>query len=162
MNNLIKKIRQIIKEEMDLQADFGDSDKARRGIIALSKGLIPNKDLKVIDFQFGSIEPEETGSYDQEGEIDIKYVFEGTVFKVNIYASGEFYYTYNDASFKGSYDSPPDPGEEEIEPENIYYDEDEIEVIDDQGNKFEFNVSDLTPTFKKDLGRFLFDYYDPS
>ena len=48
MDNLRKIIRDLIKEESDLQMDFGDKDKARRGLIALSKGLIPSNEIERI------------------------------------------------------------------------------------------------------------------
>jgi len=155
-----KVIRKIIKESVEelqgLQMDFGDPDKAKRGIIALSKGIISPKDIKV-DFNLGSEDPYETGNYTQEGEVELVYQFEGVTYDTIVQITADFYFT--EASFKGDYMQPEDP--DEYEAEEVNYDEDEIIIGDEEKNEYDIQVSDLGPNFKRDFEKFLFDYYDP-
>jgi hypothetical protein len=153
-------IRKIIKESEEesekLQMEFGDIEKAKRGIIALSKGIIPSSDYKV-KFSLGSQDPYETGSYSQEGEVELNYSFEGVKYDTIISITADFY--FKQADFQGDYWQPAD--EDEYEAEEIFYDEDEIIIGDEERNEYDIQVSDLGPNFKRDLEKFLFDYYDP-
>jgi hypothetical protein len=155
-----KVIRKIIKESDEelqgLQMDFGDPDKARRGIIALSKGIIPPSDVKV-KFLLGSQEPDESGSYTKEGEVELLYNFEGVKYDTIVSITADYY--FSQARFKGDYWQPEDP--DDYEAEGINFNDEEIIIGDDERNDYEFNVSELGPNFTRDLEEFLLDYWDP-
>ena len=156
MNNIRKLIKKLIKEEIELQTDFGNPDKAKRSIIAFSKGLISKSDFKV-KFLLISVDPEETGTYYQEGQVEIEYLFEGTKYNTILEIEGEFYFT--EASFKGDYWQPEDPNE--YEAVDLQLKQEDITISDEERNDYEFLFSNLGPNFGKELSEFLLDYYDP-
>ncbi|MCE2742333.1 MAG: hypothetical protein LW701_01955 [Fluviicola sp.] len=155
--DLRKIVRQIIKEEaesQELQTDFGDKDKARRALIALSKGLIPDQEIKVQ----GSLSPEypdESGHYSEDGEVEIEYSFEGSKYLLILSITGDYYYK---EGFGGDYWQPPDEGE--WSDEDITLNDDEFSVGDQDDNEYNFNVDELGSTFKRDMEKFLLGFYD--
>jgi len=157
MDNLRKIIRDLIKEESDLQMDFGDKDKARRGLIALSKGLIPSNEIKRIKGNLDETYRDEDGHYDEAGEVEIEYVFEHTKYDIVIAITGSYYYK---AGWGGDYNNPPD--HDTFEDEEITVDDDDFVLGDDERNEYEFHASELGPSFHKDMESFLVDYYDAS
>jgi hypothetical protein len=157
MDNLRKIIRDLIKEESDLQMDFGDKDKARRGLIALSKGLIPSNEIKRIKGNLDETDRDEDGHYDEAGEVEIEYVFEHTKYDIAIAITGSYYYK---AGWGGDYNNPPD--HDTFEDEEITVDDDDFILGDDERNEYEFHASELGPSFHKDMESFLVDYYDVS
>ena len=157
MDKLRKIIRDLIKEESDLQMDFGDKDKARRGLIALSKGLITYNDIKKIKGDLDEAYRDEDGHYDENGEVEIEYFFEGTKYDIIIDIIGSYYYK---AGWEGDYNNPPD--HDTFEDEEITVDDDDFILGDDERNEYEFHASELGPSFYQDLGSFLVNYYDAS
>jgi hypothetical protein len=156
MDKLRKIIRDLIKEESDLQMDFGDKDKARRALIALSKNQIPANDRKV-DGRLSDAYRDEDGHYDEDGDIEIEFYFEGIKFNTIINVTGSYYYK---KGWGGDYMQPPD--EDMYEDEEITINDDEITVGDDDDHEYDFNNSELGPNFQKDMESFLLNYYDAS
>ena len=156
MDKLRKIIRELIKEESDLQMDFGDKDKARRALIALSKNQIPKNDRK-IDGRLGEVYRDEDGHYSEDGEIEIEFYFEGTRFNTIIEVVGSYYYK---KGWGGDYMQPPD--EDTYEDEEIELTNDDITIGDDDDHEYDFNNSELGQSFQKDMESFLVNYYDAS
>lgn len=156
MDKLRKIIRDLIKEESELQMDFGDKDKARRALIALSKDIIPANDIS-ISGTLGEAPRDEDGHFSEEGEVEIEFNFEGTKFNTIIDLIGSYYYK---EGWGGDYYNPPDS--DSFEDEEIDVQNDDFIVSDNDDHEYEFNISELGPTFRKDMNSFLLDYYDAS
>lgn len=158
MDNLRNIIRQIIKEESEFQTDFGDKEKAKKALISLSKGLIPINDISTLHGKLSDDFPEEeSGSYTQEGEIEIIFNFEGEKYTTIFDIEGSYYYR---EGWGGDYMQPADPGEYSDEEVNFYADE--IMISDQDDNEYDFTISEFGPNFRTDLEKFLIDFYDPS
>lgn len=157
MDNLRKIIRQIIKEESEFQNDFGDKENARKALISLSKGLIPISDIITLNSNLSNNFPEESGSYSQDGEVEIIFNFEGVKYDVIFNVEGSYYYR---EGWGGDYMQPADPGE--YSDEEITFNEDEIIVGDQNDNEYEFSINELGSNFRNDLEKFLVDFYNPS
>lgn len=158
MDNLRKIIRQIIKEESEFQTDFGDREKAKKALISLSKGLIPLNDISTLHGKLSDDFPEEeSGSYSQDGEVEIIFNFEGIKYSVIFDVEGSYYYR---EGWGGDYMQPADPGD--YSDEKINFNEDEILVGDQDNNEYEFSINDLGSNFRTDLEKFLIDFYNPS
>lgn len=158
--DLRKIVRQIIKEEIEsqeLQSEFGDKDKARRGLIALSKDLIPDGDIKNLKGSLNPEYPEESGHYSEDGEVEITYNFEGSTYTIIMSITGDYYYK---EGFGGDYWQPPDEGE--WSDEEIHLNDDEFIVGDEEDNEYEFDIKELGPKFGIDMEKFLLGYYDAS
>jgi len=161
MDKLRKIIRDLIKEESDLQMDFGDKDKARRGLIALSKGLITGDHLKYLKSSLDDVDLDETGSKSSDGEVEIFYVFEDVEYNVDINVTGEFYFTKGSSGHWGSsIDDSQAPDPDDYEDEEVLLNDEEIILSDDDDNEYEFHVSELGPDFVKNMEEFLTNYYD--
>jgi len=154
-----KIIRDIIKEEY--QTEFGDKDKARRGLIALSKGLITGDHLKYLKGSLGDADLDETGSKSSDGEVEIFYIFEDVEYSVTLNVTGEFYFTKGSSGHWGSsIDDSQAPDPDDYEDEEVLLNDEEIILSDDDDNEFEFHVSELGPDFVKNMEEFLTNYYD--
>lgn len=156
MDKLRKIIRDLIKEESELQMDFGDKDKARRALIALSKGIIPANDTK-IDGRLSEAYRDEDSHFSEDGEVEIEFHFEGVKFNIILNITGSYYYK---RGWGGDYMQPPD--EDTYEDEEITLNDDEIIINDQEDHEYEFNITDLGPSFSRDLENYLLGYYDAS
>lgn len=152
--NIRNIIRKIIMESENLQMDFGDPDKAKRAIIALSKGLIPKSDIDYFKGRLSPNEPEETGHFTQEGEVEISFTFEGTRYSYLTEVTGEFYYTYHEEDYFTS-------GSSEVDDETISIPDTALSFGDFEQNEFNFELSELPASFKEDMENYLLGYYDP-
>lgn len=159
MDKIRKIIRDILRENEseDFQTDFGDKDKARRGLIALSKGLVPSEDIKRLKGYLGEAYRDEDGHYSEDGEVEIEYVFEGVKYDIIMAITGEYYYKQG---WGGDYMQPPD--EDTYEDEDIILNDEDFILGDEERNEYEFKLNELGSTFKKDMENFLVDYYDAS
>lgn len=155
-------ISEILENEEPQETDDSNIDKFRRAVIALSKGDISSNDLVYIYGSLYGADMEETGHEVSNGEVEIRFIFEGVEFTIVADVQGSFYYNKGDSGVRGAsvdVSIPPTPSESDNE--SITFRENTLHIGDDDGEYYEFPFSELGREVKRGLERFVAEYYDP-
>jgi hypothetical protein len=161
-----KSIRKIISEMFD-NGEFGTelaqkTSNAKRALIALSKNMVSNKDVKIHGLLHGA-DFDESGPTGSQGEVEIEWDFEGMNYSVSVEVNTDFYYTKGSSGKWGSsVDDSQAPESDDIEDVEVHIQDDEIKVYDEDGEEHAFSMRELGKGVARGLEMLILNDYDPA
>lgn len=161
-NQIRKIIREIFENEEVSSGEMAEIEKARMAVTKLAKGEIKEEDILEVD---GGMYQEDysEGQNSAEGEIFIKWKYDGKVYDTMFNVTGYYDLIKGDEGYWGSSidDSrAPEPDEIRDGSEEVYLNDTEIILGDEERNEYDFRLADLEPSFKANLEKFLTGRYD--
>lgn len=161
-NQIRKIIREIFENEEVSSGEMAEIEKARMAVTKLAKGEIKEEDILELDGKMHGEDYEE-GQNSTSGEVFVKWRYDDKVFNTIFELSGSYYLIKGDEGYWGSSidDSrAPEPDEIEDGSEEIYLEDSEVILGDEEDNEYDFRLADLEPAFKANLEKFLTSRYD--
>jgi len=156
-NKLRQVIKKILKEEIELS---GDKNEAKQALIAFSRNLIPNSNIKVTP-ELSSSDYED-GYNETDGIFIVKILFEGNTYEFDFNVTASFYTIGGyDGDFAGPIDTARAPEPQSLEDEQITIDSDEIIMYDQEQNEYIFSFEEFDKDFRIRIGKILTQYYNP-
>lgn len=173
-NPELDKIRRIISEMIesyfDDPHDFDEENankdwdelNAKKALIALSKGQVPNNKIKVLSGSLSGADFDEEGHTSSDGQVEIQWEYNDTEYTANFNIEGSFTLIKgSEGRWGSSVDDSEAPEPDDHKDEEIELLDDEIVFGDDQDNEYEFKLYELGDSFKKDMEYFFLQRYDP-
>lgn len=180
----LQRIRKIINEmihdvyEYDEHDEYDEYDidkdheeiKAKKALIALSKGRIPKDKIQVSGGNLSGANFDKEGHTSSSGEVEVRWKYgelDGNVngdteYDAIFNVKGSFYLIKGDDGYWGSSmetSSPPEPDDHRDDKMELL--DQEIIIGDDQKNQYDFKVYELGSTFKEDMENFFLSRYSP-